>query len=33
MSALLYQQVTDKIIAELEAGTIPSWVKNWSGEA
>ena len=33
MSTLLYQQVTDKIIAELEAGTIPSWVKNWSGEA
>lgn len=33
MSALLYQQVTDKIITELESGTIPSWVKNWSGEA
>jgi len=33
MSALLYQQVTDKIIAELESGTIPSWVKNWSGDA
>lgn len=33
MSALIYQQVTDKIIAELESGTIPSWVKNWSGEA
>lgn len=33
MSALVYQQVTDKIIAELEAGNIPSWVKNWSGEA
>jgi len=33
MSALIYQQVTDKIIAELEAGNIPSWVKNWSGEA
>ena len=33
MSALLYQQVTDKIIAELESGTIPSWVKNWSGGA
>jgi len=33
MSALIYQQVTDKIIAELEAGTIPSWVKNWSGDA
>jgi len=33
MSALLYQQVTDKIIAELESGKIPSWVKNWSGEA
>ena len=33
MSALLYQQVTDKIIAQLEAGNIPSWVKNWSGEA
>ena len=33
MSALLYQQVTDKIIAELESGNIPSWVKNWSGEA
>jgi len=33
MSALVYQQVTDKIIAELESGTIPSWVKNWSGEA
>jgi len=33
MSALLYQQVTDKIIAELETGNIPSWVKNWSGEA
>ena len=31
MSALIYQQVTDKIIAELESGTIPSWVKNWSG--
>ena len=33
MSALIYQQVTDKIIAELESGNIPSWVKNWSGEA
>ena len=33
MSALIYQQVTDKIIAELESGTIPSWVKNWSGDA
>jgi antirestriction protein ArdC len=33
MSALLYQQVTDKIIAELETGNIPSWVKNWSGGA
>jgi antirestriction protein ArdC len=33
MSALLYQQVTDKIIAELETGNIPSWVKNWSGAA
>lgn len=33
MSALIYQQVTDKIIAELEGGTIPSWVKNWSGDA
>jgi len=33
MSALIYQQITDKIIAELEAGNIPSWVKNWSGEA
>jgi antirestriction protein ArdC len=33
MSALIYQQVTDKIIAELESGTIPSWVKNWSGGA
>jgi antirestriction protein ArdC len=33
MSALVYQQVTDKIIAELESGNIPSWVKNWSGEA
>jgi antirestriction protein ArdC len=33
MSALVYQQVTDKIIAELESGNIPSWVKNWSGDA
>lgn len=33
MSALIYQQVTDKIIAELESGNIPSWVKNWSGDA
>jgi antirestriction protein ArdC len=33
MSALVYQQVTDKIIAELESGKLPSWVKNWSGEA
>jgi antirestriction protein ArdC len=33
MSALIYQQVTDKIITELESGTIPSWVKNWSGDA
>jgi antirestriction protein ArdC len=33
MSALVYQQVTDKIIAELESGNIPSWVKNWSGGA
>jgi antirestriction protein ArdC len=33
MSALIYQQVTDKIIAELESGKLPSWVKNWSGEA
>lgn len=32
MSALIYQQVTDKIIAELESGNIPSWVKNWSGD-
>jgi antirestriction protein ArdC len=30
MSALVYQQVTDKIIAELESGKLPSWVKNWS---
>lgn len=33
MSALIYQQVTDKIIAELESGNLPSWVKDWSGEA
>ena len=33
MSALVYQQVTDKIIAELESGKLPSWVKNWSGGA
>ena len=33
MSALIYQQVTDKIIAELESGKLPSWVKNWSGDA
>lgn len=33
MSALVYQQVTDKIIAELESGKLPSWVKNWSGDA
>lgn len=33
MSALIYQQVTDKIIAELESGNLPSWVKNWSGDA
>jgi antirestriction protein ArdC len=32
MSALIYQQVTDKIIAELESGNLPSWVKNWSGD-
>lgn len=33
MSALIYQQVTDKIITELESGNLPSWVKDWSGEA
>lgn len=33
MSALIYQQVTDKIIAELESGNLPSWVKNWSAGA
>lgn len=33
MSALIYQQVTDKIIAELESGNLPSWVKDWSGDA
>lgn len=33
MSALIYQQVTDKIITELESGNLPSWVKNWSAGA
>ena len=33
MSTLIYQQVTDKIIAELESGNLPSWVKNWSAGA
>lgn len=28
----IYQSVTDKIIAELEAGTVP-WVQPWSGES
>ena len=28
----IYQTVTDKIIAELEAGTVP-WVRPWSGDA
>ena len=28
----IYQTITDKIIAELEAGT-PPWVRPWSGEA
>jgi len=28
----IYQSITDKIIAELEAGTVP-WVRPWSGEA
>jgi len=28
----IYQTITDKIIAELEAGTVP-WVRPWSGEA
>lgn len=28
----IYQTITDKIIAELEAGTAP-WVRPWSGEA
>lgn len=27
----IYQTITDKIIAELEAGTVP-WVRPWSGE-
>ena len=28
----IYQTITDKIITELEAGTVP-WVRPWSGEA
>ena len=28
----IYQTITDKIIVELEAGTVP-WVRPWSGEA
>ena len=28
----IYQTITDRIIAELEAGTAP-WVRPWSGEA
>ena len=28
----IYQTITDKIIAELETGTVP-WVRPWSGEA
>ncbi|MEF8769369.1 MAG: ArdC family protein [Candidatus Accumulibacter phosphatis] len=26
----IYQSITDKIIAELEAGTVP-WIRPWSG--
>jgi len=33
MSALIYQQVTDKIIADLESGNLPRWVKDWSAGA
>ena len=28
----IYQTITNKIISELEAGTVP-WVRPWSGEA
>ena len=28
----LYQSITDKIIAELEKGTVP-WIRPWTGEA
>ena len=28
----VYQNVTERIVAELEAGTAP-WVRPWSGEA
>jgi antirestriction protein ArdC len=30
--ARLYQEVTDKIVAELEAGGVP-WVQPWGTEA
>jgi antirestriction protein ArdC len=33
MSTLIYQQVTDKIIADLESGNLPRWVKDWSAGA
>ena len=32
MSALIYQQVTDQIIKQLEAGATP-WVKQWNGSS
>ncbi len=28
----LYQSITDKIIAELEKGTVP-WIRPWTGES
>jgi antirestriction protein ArdC len=30
MSSLIYQQVTDQIIKQLEQGATP-WVKQWQG--
>ena len=32
MSSLIYQQVTDQIIQQLESGAAP-WVKQWQGSS
>jgi antirestriction protein ArdC len=32
MTSLIYQQVTDQIIKQLESGATP-WVKQWQGSS